>query len=190
MRPVQILLNNFLYDVSELAIPTDRVADADLLVPQRWDIRRIRDFMLCFGPLSSLFDIAAFALLYGVMHVGAAEFQSAWFVESMATQVLVIFVIRSRRAAWRDRPSRWLALASLAIVGVAVALPFVAWGGAFGFVPLPAPVLLLIAALTAGYLAAAEALKFFFYRHMRVAAAPPVVSMMSAASPPATALKT
>jgi Mg2+-importing ATPase len=143
--------------------------------------------MLCIGPLSSLFDVAAFFILYGVMHVGAAQFQTAWFVESMATQVLVIFVIRSRRAAWRDRPSAWLVLASLAIVGVAFALPFVAWGSAFGFVPLPASILALIVALTAGYLAAAELLKYFFYRWTTGGARPAAVSMMNAASPPASA---
>ncbi|HSN32847.1 MAG TPA: HAD-IC family P-type ATPase, partial [Ideonella sp.] len=164
MRPVQILLNNFLYDVSELAIPTDRVADADLERPQRWDIGYIRDFMLSFGPLSSLFDLAAFALLALVLHAGVAEFQSAWFVESMATQVLVIFVIRSARAAWRDAPSPWLVATSLAVVALAFALPFVPWGALFGFVPLPAPVLAMVVGLTLAYLAAAEVTKHVFAR--------------------------
>src|SRR5437660_1374524 len=81
MRPVQILLNNFLYDLSELPIPTDRVADADLLAPRRWDTAFVRNFMLCFGPLSSLFDLLAFALLYRVLHTPAAIFQTAWFVQ-------------------------------------------------------------------------------------------------------------
>ena len=174
MRPVQILLNNFLYDLSELGIPTDRVADADLQAPQRWDIVFIRNFMLCFGPLSSVFDLLTFALLYRVLHTSEAMFQTAWFVESMATQVLVIFVIRTSRACWRDRPSGWLAIGSLAVVGVVLALPFVAWGQAFGFVPLPADVLLALLALTVVYLAAAEALKHFFYRLMKLKAAPSV----------------
>jgi len=170
MRPVQILLNNFLYDVSELAIPTDRVDEADLQQPQRWDIGFLRNFMLCFGPLSSVFDLLAFALLYAVMQVSVAQFQTAWFVESMATQVLVIFVIRSRRAAWRDRPSTWLALGSIAIVAIAFALPFAPYGGTFGFEPLPARVLALVIGLTVAYLAAAEGLKHVFYRWRRPAA--------------------
>ena len=166
MRPLQILLNNFLYDLSELPIPTDRVDDADLLRPRRWDTRFVRNFMLCFGPLSSLFDLLAFALLYAVLQTPAAVFQSAWFVQSMATQVLVIFVIRSARASWRDRPSRSLALTSLAVVGIAVALPYLPAGASFGFVPLPVPVLLLVIGLTAAYLGAAEVVKHFFYRAM------------------------
>ena len=178
MRPVQILLNNFLYDVSELAIPTDRVDDADLQVPQHWDIDFIRNFMLCFGPLSSVFDLLAFAVLYAVMHTPAAVFQTAWFVESMATQVFVIFVIRSRRASWRDRPSNWLAIGSLAIVGVAVALPFTAWGRAFGFVALPAQVLELVLALTLAYLAAAEVMKLFFYHLIGVKPQPAALPTM------------
>jgi len=164
MRPVQILLNNFLYDFSELAIPTDRVDDADLRSPQRWDITTIRNFMLCFGPLSSLFDLLAFGLLYLVMRTPVAMFQTAWFVQSMATQVLVIFVIRTRRALWRDRPSPWLAAGSVAVVAAAIALPFTALGEAFGFVALPLPVLMLLLGLTLAYLASAEAAKHLFHR--------------------------
>jgi Mg2+-importing ATPase len=164
MLPSQILLNNLLYDSSQLAIPTDRVDDADLLAPRRWDTPFVRNFMLCFGPLSSAFDLMAFGLLYWVLHTPAEVFQTAWFVESMATQVFVIFVIRTTRACWRDRPSPWLALASLAAVGVALALPFLPWGRVFGLVPLPAEVLGLLMALTLGYLAVAELAKHAFYR--------------------------
>lgn len=168
MRPLQILLNNLLYDLSELAIPTDRVDDADLLQPQRWDVVRIRNFMLCFGPLSSVFDLLAFALLYAVLHTPAAVFQTAWFVQSMVTQVLVIFVIRTSRPAWRDRPSAWLVIASVAVVAVAALLPLLPVGAAFGFVPLPSRVAWLLLALTLAYLAAAEAMKHFFQHLMRV----------------------
>ncbi|MFM9916741.1 MAG: magnesium-translocating P-type ATPase [Rhizobacter sp.] len=164
MRPLQILLNNFLYDLSELPIPTDRVDDADLLAPRRWDIGFVRNFMLCFGPLSSVFDLAGFALLYFVLHTPAAVFQTAWFMESMATQVLVIFVIRTPRACWRDRPARWLALTSLAVVGVAIAFPFTPWAARFGFVAVPGEVLALVAGLTVVYLAVAEMAKRLFYR--------------------------
>lgn len=168
MRPVQILLNNFLYDLSELAIPTDRVSDAQLFVPQCWDVAEIRNFMLCFGTLSSVFDLAAFALMVLVLHVPAAVFQSAWFVQSMATQVLVIFLIRTPHAAWRDRPSAWLAASSLAITALAVAMPWLPWADAFGFVPLPLPALAMIVALTLSYLAAVELAKHALGAFQRV----------------------
>jgi len=164
MRPLQILLNNFLYDVSELPIPTDRVAESDLLAPRRWNTDFIRNFMLTFGPLSSLFDLLAFALLHYVLHTPAALFQTAWFVQSMATQVLIVFVIRTERAAWRDRPSSVLALSSVVIVAGAAALPYSAWGSFFGFVPMPTPVLAVVMGLTLAYLAVTELAKHLFYR--------------------------
>jgi Mg2+-importing ATPase len=181
MRPVQILLNNFLYDLSELPIPTDRVDDADLLAPRRWDTPFVRNFMLCFGPVSSLFDLLAFALLYKVLHTPAEVFQAAWFVESMATQVLVIFIIRTPRPCWRDRPSRWLALASVLVVGAAFALPFLPWAGrVFGFVPLPPDVLALVVALTLGYLVVAESVKHLFYRLIGIKPVPGRATIVSA----------
>lgn len=164
MRPVQILLNNFLYDVSELAIPTDRVDEADLLVPRRWDAKVVRRFMLTFGPLSSLFDLLAFALLYFAMHTPAAVFQTAWFVQSLATQALVIFVIRTTRPCWRDRPSRALALTSTGVIAIAFGITWLPWGAVFGFEQLPLPVLGLVIGLTLVYLLAAEAAKNFFHR--------------------------
>ena len=170
MRPVQILLNNFLYDASELAIPTDRVSDADLLVPQRWDTALVRNFMLCFGPLSSLFDLSAFFLLYGVLHTQAEVFQTAWFVQSMATQVLVIFVIRTTRPCWRDRPSAWMTASSIAVVALSMALPFLPWSEALGFVPLSAEIIALVIALTVTYLIVAEVAKHVFYRFSRTTA--------------------
>ena len=164
MRPLQILLNNLLYDVSELALPLDRVDEAQLVRPQRWDIGRIRRFMLCFGPLSSVFDLAAFGLLLWGFHAAEAAFQTAWFVQSMATQVLVVFVIRTPGPAWRDRASPWVAAASLGVAGAALALPYTPLGEVFGFTPLPAQLLALVGGLTATYLVAAEALKRAFFR--------------------------
>jgi Cation transport ATPase len=166
MLPLQILLNNFLYDLSELPIPGDRVAEADLLEPRRWDAAFIRKFMLCFGPLSSVFDLLAFALFYGWLHVSAALFQTAWFVQSMATQVLVIFVIRTRRVAWRDPPSVLLTLTSIAVVAFATALPYLPFGRFFGLVPVPGVVMAWILALTLAYLIVTEAAKHLFYRRI------------------------
>lgn len=164
MRPAQVLLNNLLYDLSELALPVDRVRREALQRPQRFDIAQVRRFMLWFGPLSSLFDIACFLLLWKVLHAGAAAFQSAWFVQSMATQVLVVFVIRTPVAPWRDRPAGWVSVASLATVTAAVVLPGTALGAAFGLVRPDLATLGLMTALTVGYLCAAEALKRHLWR--------------------------
>jgi P-type Mg2+ transporter len=168
MLPLQILLNNFLYDLSETALPFDRVAAADLQAPRRWDIAFVRRFMLCFGPLSSVFDLATFALLYSVMHASAAAFQAAWFVQSMLTQLLVVLVIRTPIAPWRDRPWPGLAAASVALAAAALAMPFTPVGGVFGFVPLSTPLVALIAGMTTAYLVAVEVTKRIFYRMHRV----------------------
>ena len=128
MLPTQILLNNLLYDASQMTIPTDEVDEEMLARPSAWDIGFIRCFMVFFGPLSSIFDFATFAVMLGVLHAHAAEFRTGWFVESLATQTLVIFVIRTRRRPfWRSRPSPPLLAASLAVpvVGVAAAVPAV-----------------------------------------------------------------
>ncbi|HEY4597661.1 MAG TPA: cation transporting ATPase C-terminal domain-containing protein, partial [Thermoanaerobaculia bacterium] len=164
MRPVQILLNNFLYDISEVPIPMDSV-DADLIRrPRRWDMRLIRDFMLVVGPVSSLFDFLTFWVLLRVLHAGEALFQTGWFVESLATQVLVIFVIRTRGNPLRSRPSRLLTLTSLAVVALAALLPLTPLAPALGFVAPPPRFFLILAAMVAVYLAGVQGVKTWFYR--------------------------
>jgi Mg2+-importing ATPase len=166
MLPSQILLNNLLYDASELTIPTDEVDEEQLERPSRWDIRLIERFMLVFGPLSSLFDFVTFALMIGVFHAGAALFRSGWFVESLATQTLVIFVIRTRRTPfYRSRPSRLLLVASLACVAVGAALPYSPFAHTLGFRALPAGFFGALAAMVVAYLALVEAAKARFFRH-------------------------
>jgi Mg2+-importing ATPase len=172
MRPLQILLNNLLYDVSELALPMDRVEEARLMQPQPWNIDAIRRFMLRFGPLSSLFDLAAFGVLIGVFKASEATFQTAWFVESMATQVLVVFIIRTPGPAWRHRASPWVAAASIGVALLALALPYTPLGPVFGLVPLPVSVMAAMASLTACYLAAAEVMKRTLHRSTRQAVVP------------------
>ncbi len=159
MTSVQILLNNLLYDLSELALPLDEVDRRDVQAPRRWDLAEIQRFMFAFGPVSSVFDFATFALLLFVAKASEASFHSAWFVESIATQVLVVFVIRTPRRAWRSRPSRWLVAAAVMALGTAVALPFTPAAPALGLVPLPPWLMLGLAGLTATYLACTEAVK-------------------------------
>jgi P-type Mg2+ transporter len=118
MLPSQILLNNLLYDSSQMAIPTDNVDPEQVAQPSRWDVGLIRRFMLFFGPISSLFDFATFGVMLWVFHAGPALFRSGWFVESLATQTLVIFAIRTRRIPFfRSHPSLPLLLAALRLLG-------------------------------------------------------------------------
>jgi Mg2+-importing ATPase len=163
MLPVQILLNNLLYDASEIAIPFDEVDEQDLARPHDWDPGFIRRFTLVFGPLSSLFDFATFYLLRAGFGAGEAMFRTGWFIESMATQVLVIFVLRTRGRPWRSLPHRWLAAAALAVVATAVVLPFAPGAALLGFVPPSGALLLVIGALALLYLSCVEIAKRRFF---------------------------
>jgi Mg2+-importing ATPase len=172
MLPSQILLNNLLYDASQMTIPTDNVDEEMLTRPSAWDIRFIRSFMAFFGPISSIFDFATFGIMIGFLHAHAAEFRTGWFVESLATQTLVIFVIRTRRQPfWRSRPSTPLLMTTLLVPLIGVALPYSPVGAALGFTHLPAIYYPILFVLVIVYLALVEVLKGVFYaRH--VAGAP------------------
>src|SRR4051794_14679177 len=164
MRPGQILLNNFLYDVSEIPIPMDSVDEDFIRRPRRWDMAFIRDFMLAVGPVSSLFDFLTFYIMLRVFRAQEALFQTGWFIESLATQVLVIFIIRTRGNPLRSRPSRLLALTSLAVVALAALLPLTPLAPALGFVAPPPRFFLILAAMVAVYLAGVQGVKTWFYR--------------------------
>jgi len=164
MLPVQILLNNLLYDVSELPIPLDRVDDDYLSHPRHWDMNFIRNFMLIIGPVSSVFDFLTFYIMLAVFHAGEALFHTGWFIESMATQVLVIFIIRTRKNPFRSRPNPWLVACSLTVVAVAALLPFTPAGVYLGFVAPPAFFFVILAAILIFYLLAVEGMKQWFFR--------------------------
>jgi Mg2+-importing ATPase len=164
MLPLQILLNNLMYDVSEIALPLDHVDAQDLAAPKRWNMGFIRNFMLTIGPISSLFDFATFYLLVHWINADEALFHTGWFVESIATQVLVIFVIRTRGNPLRSRPNRWLVLTSLGVVCAAMVLPFTPLAPYLGFVPLPLRYFGLLALLLVAYLVLVEGAKQWFYR--------------------------
>jgi Mg2+-importing ATPase len=164
MLPVQILLNNLLYDTSELALPLDQVDPEDVVHPRVWDAAFIRRFMLTFGSLSSLFDLIAFAMLLWVFQAGPALFRTGWFFESIATQVLVIFVIRTRMHFWRSAPHPWLLAAAITVVVVAAILPYTPLGSMLGFQAPPLTLLGVMALLVVAYLACAEGVKRWFWR--------------------------
>ena len=165
MLPSQILLNNLLYDTGEMTIPTDNV-DLELLQrPSHWDMAFIRRFMLLFGPISSVFDFLTFGVMLWVFRAGEHLFQTGWFVESLLTQALVIFVIRTQKTPFfRSRPSLPLLLTTAACVAVAVALPYSPLAATFGFVGLPGAFFGVLLAMIIAYLALAEAGKVLFYR--------------------------
>ena len=162
MLPIQILLNNLLYDLSETTIPLDRVSDAMVAQPRHWNLDIVRKFMLLFGPLSSVFDFLTFGLLLWVFQASEALFHTAWFIESLSTQILVIFIIRTAHPM-RDRPHPALVGSSLTAFALAVALPYSPLAPWFGFVPMPATVMSALALVTITYLAAVHGLKRWFF---------------------------
>ena len=166
MLPVQILLNNLLYDISEIAIPLDTVDEEYVRKPRQWDMKAIRNFMFVMGPISSLFDFLTFFVLLKLFHAGESMFQTGWFIESMATQVLVIFIIRTTKNPFRSRPNIWLAAASIAVVIVAAILPLTPIGTYFGFVAPPLAFYAAVAAMATTYLIVVEFVKRWFYVHM------------------------
>jgi len=171
MLPTQILLNNLLYDASEMTIPTDDVDEEQVRRPAHWDMHMIQRFMLFFGPISSIFDFATFAVLLLGFDASATLFRSGWFVESLATQSLAIFAIRTRRVPFfRSRPSIPLLASTLAVVGIGFALPFTPLAHTLGFTALPLDLVGVILAIIPTYLLLLELGKRLFYR--RLAAAP------------------
>ena len=156
MLPTQILLNNFLYDLSQVTIPTDNVDEEYVRLPQRWDMKLVRNFMLFIGPISSIFDFLTFYVLLHWMHAREHEFQTGWFVESLATQTLVLFVIRTMGNPFKSRPSRPLLLTTLFIAALGVALPFTPIASVMGFTHLPGYYYIFLIATTAAYLGLVE----------------------------------
>ena len=165
MLPTQILLNNLLYNAGQLVIPTDRVDPEALTRPAMWDIKFIRRFMEVFGPVSSLFDFATFGVMLYIIHAGHAEFRSGWFVESIATQTLVIYLIRTRRIPFfKSRPSLPMLIIPIAAALIGAILPWTGLAHLLGFTPLPGSFLLLLLAMIVVYLLLVEMAKVFFYR--------------------------
>ena len=166
LLPKQILLTNLMTDMPEMAIATDRV-DAEIVQhPQRWNMKFIRDFMLRFGLLSSVFDFLTFGTLFFILNASPELFRSGWFVESIVSASLVVLVLRTRGPFWRSRPSMALVLATMAMIVTAVTLPYTPLGQVFGLVPLPPVFLALMGLIVALYICSAEMLKRAFYRKL------------------------
>jgi Mg2+-importing ATPase len=164
MLPTQILLNNILYDLSEVPIPLDKVDAEELRKPRELDIKFIRNYMLVIGPISSVFDFLTFYIMLTLLEADEALFQTGWFIESLCTQVLVIFIIRTRGNPLKSRAHPILVVTSLTVVVLAVIIPFTPLGTYFGFVPPPARFYFILAALVVIYLIVVEVAKRSFYR--------------------------
>lgn len=165
MLPTQILLNNMLYDISEIPIPMDNVDEEDLMRPRQWDIQFVRKFMLIVGPISSLFDFLTFFVMIKVFQAEEALFHTGWFIESLATQVLVIFIIRTRKNPLKSRPNPWLIGCSLFIVALSILIPFTPLGKFLGFVAPPMLFFFILVSMVVAYLILVEVVKQWFYKH-------------------------
>ncbi len=163
LLPKQILLNNFLSDLPAMAITGDRVADEEIARPGRWRTREIRRFMFVFGSISSAFDLATFAVLFALAGGDATLFRSGWFVESLWTEVLVLFALRTRRPASASRPGPWLLALGAAVVLTALVLPYSPLGPLFALAPLPLDVLAAVLGISVAYVLATELAKRRFF---------------------------
>ncbi len=162
MTPVQFLLNDILYDVSQLSIPTDNVDADQILKPKNWNIGYIKRFMLFFGPISTVYDLLTFAGMYFIFKARSGMFQTGWFVESLVTEILVVFVIRTREIPfWKSVPSYSFVLTCLAVVAVGLYLPFSPFAIYLGFKPLPAVFFGFLLTITVTYLIFVEIGKHF-----------------------------
>ncbi len=164
MLPSQILLTNLLTDFPEMTIATDSVDPELVEKPRRWDIKFIRNFMMTFGPVSSIFDFITFGVLLFILHAQQASFRTGWFLESVISASIIVLVIRTRRSFYRSRPGKYLLTATLLIAAVTLALPFSPLGGLFQFRPLPISFFVALGAIMILYMVAAEIAKKIFYR--------------------------
>jgi Mg2+-importing ATPase len=167
----QILLNNFLSDIPAITIASDNVDPEMVEKPHRWNTKFIRNYMVLFGLVSSIFDFLAFGTLLFLFHASPDEFRTGWFVESLITELVIALVVRTRHLFFRSRPGTLLLVSTLIFIGIALILPYLPFISVFGFVPLPAPLMLAMLGLTALYVVATELTKKFFYSRLENAIA-------------------
>ncbi|MDD5617203.1 MAG: magnesium-translocating P-type ATPase [Candidatus Methanoperedens sp.] len=167
LLPGQILLTNLMTDIPEMTIATDSVDGEMVDHPRRWDIGFIRNFMLVFGVLSSVFDYLTFGALFFILHAAPDQFRTGWFMESVISASLIVLVIRTKKPFFKSIPGKYLAAATLLIAAIAFLFPFIPVGKVFGFTQLPVSFLLLMGGIVAVYIIAAEMVKAVFYRRVR-----------------------
>ncbi len=167
LLPKQILMTNLLTDFPEMTIASDNV-DADMVAkPRRWDIAFIRKFMMTFGFVSSIFDFMTFGLLL-LLNASEAQFKTGWFLESVVSAAMIVFVVRSSKPIFKSRPGKYLVFATLSIVAITIALPYTPIAPLAGFVPLPLAWLGMLGGIVVVYIMTAELAKQFFYRWVKI----------------------
>jgi P-type Mg2+ transporter len=161
----QILLNNFLSDIPGTTIAGDDVDSEWIEAPRRWNINFIRNFMLVFGLVSSVFDFLTFGLLYSLLRASPEVFRTGWFIESLLTELVIALVVRTHKPFYRSRPGKWLMISTIVIALITLTVPYWPFAAALGFVPLPFGLLALLIGITLLYVAMTEVVKYYFYRH-------------------------
>jgi Mg2+-importing ATPase len=165
MLPMQILFMNLLYDTANMTLPSDNVDDEYVMKPKKWDMGFVRKYTLFFGPFSSLYDFLTYGIMLFIFAASPSLFQSGWFVESFATEILVIFVIRTRKTPfYKSKPGKWLTILTLSCLAIGIAIPFTPLGTFLGFTPLPPSYWLLLVLMVVTYLLLVDAGKVFFYK--------------------------
>jgi P-type Mg2+ transporter len=163
----QILLNNFLSDIPATTIASDNVDPEWVAQPRRWNTLFIRNYMVVFGLVSSIFDFLTFGILLYLFHASPEEFRTGWFVESLLTELVIALVVRTRRVFFRSRPGRLLLISTLIVIGITLVLPYVRINFLFGFVPLPAPLMFTMLGLVVFYVLVTEIAKKLFYSRVK-----------------------
>ena len=164
LLPKQILLNNFLSDFPAMTIATDSVDRELVEKPRRWDIKFIRDFMIIFGMVSSVFDYLTFGTLLLIFRESPEQFRTGWFVESLMTELFIALVVRTRRPFFKSKPGKYLWTSTLLVAVTALVVPYLPFSALLGFTPLPIPALLALIFITGLYLIASEVAKKAFYK--------------------------
>ena len=167
----QILLNNFLSDIPGTTIAGDNVDPEWVAKPRRWNTTFIRNYMVLFGLVSSIFDFLTFGMLLFLFHASPEEFRTGWFIESLLTELVIALVVRTRRLFFRSRPGTLLLVSTLVVIGITLVLPYLPFNSLFGFIPLPAPLMLTMIGLTALYVVVTELAKKYFYSRVENAIA-------------------
>jgi Mg2+-importing ATPase len=159
----QVLLENFLSDIPSTTIASDNVDPEMVEKPHRWNTKFIRDYMVLFGLVSSIFDFLTFGTLLFLFHASAEVFRTGWFIESLLTELVIVLVIRTRHVFFHSRPGKLLLVVTLVFIGITLVIPYLPFISVFGFVPLPVPILLTMLGLTIIYVVATEITKKYFY---------------------------
>jgi Mg2+-importing ATPase len=167
LLPKQILLTNLMTDFPEMTICTDTVDPQMVERPRRWNIRFIRRFMITFGALSSVFDYLTFGVLLLILHATTEQFRTGWFMESVISASMIVLVIRSRKPIFKNRPGKYLLMATLVVAGLTLVFPYTRLGRVFGFTALPTFFLLAMGLIVVLYLSAAEVVKRSFFKRAK-----------------------